>query len=191
MKIARRLVYVLQRRRLGRELAEEMEAHRLLVAERLQRDGMDAAAADAASRRVMGNATLAREDAREAWLAPSMSSVWQDARYAVRALARERGFACVAIVTLTAAIGLNTSLFTIYKALVLAPWPVAEADRVITMHNTSSADIRVRGGGAPGGFALDEVEYFRAHTSALSGLVAIRSGGGDQTLGDEDTRLHG
>ena len=80
----------------------------------------------------------------------------------------ERGFACVVILTLTAAIGLNTTLFTIYKALVLAPWPVAEAHRVVTIHNTSSSDVRMRGGGAPGGFSLDEIDYFRSATPARS-----------------------
>ena len=44
----------------------------------------EGAAAEAASRRTMGNMTLAREDARAAWMAPWLESVWQDLRYGVR-----------------------------------------------------------------------------------------------------------
>jgi predicted permease len=185
--ILRRASALLRRERLANELAEELETHRLLLAERLRQSGMDSRAADAASRRAMGNTTLAREDSRAMWIAPWLESVGQDIRYALRALFRERGFACVAIATLTAAIGLNTTIFTIFHALVLAPWPVADPSGIVTIHNASAADVRVRGGGAPGGFSLEQIDYFREHSRTLAGVVAIRSGGGDQTLGDDDT----
>ena len=110
--ILRRASALLRRERLANELAEELETHRLLLAERLRQGGMDSRAADAASRRAMGNTTLAREDSRAMWITPWLESVGQDARYALRALFRERGFACVAIATLTAAIGLNTTTST-------------------------------------------------------------------------------
>jgi hypothetical protein len=47
-------------------------------------------AADA-SRRALGNVTLAREDARAVWIAPWLESVYQDIRYAVRSLRRQPG----------------------------------------------------------------------------------------------------
>ena len=185
--ILRRASALLRRERLANELAEELETHRLLLAERLRQGGMDSRTADAGSRRAMGNMTLAREDSRAMWIAPWLESVGQDIRYALRALLRERGFACVAIATLTAAIGLNTTIFTIFNALVLAPWPVADPSSVVTVQNTSDADVRSRGGGAPGGFSLDEIDYFREHSRTLAGVAAIRTGGGDQALGDDDT----
>ena len=60
--ILRRVGALLRREWLARELDEELETHRLLLAERLRQNGMESAAADTASRRVMGNTTLARED---------------------------------------------------------------------------------------------------------------------------------
>ena len=185
--ILRRVGAWLRRERLARELDEELETHRLLLADRLRQDGMESGAADTASRRAMGNTTLAREEARATWIAPWLDSVGQDTRYALRALARERGFALVAIATLTAAIGLNTTIFTIFNALVLAPWPVSDPVRVVTLQNTSTADVRARGGGAPGGFSFDEIDYLRDHSRTFAGIAAIRSGGGDTTLGDDDT----
>jgi predicted permease len=185
--LLRRLVHLLRRSTLDRDLADEIETHRLLTERRLRDSGLSADEAAAASRRVMGNITLAREDARTYWIAPWIESVWQDVRYALRTLRREPGFTAVAVVALASAIGLNTTLFTIFNALALRPWPVADPARVVTIHNTSSADVRARGGGAPGGFSLEEIAYFSAHARTVSGLVAMRSGGGDQTLGEDDT----
>ena len=118
----------------------------------------------------MGNLTLAREDARAERVLPWLDAAWQDLRYGLRSAAHQPGFAAVAIATLAAAIGLNTTLFTIFNALALAPWPVADPAGVVTIHNTSAADVRVRGGGAPGGFSFDEADYFRAHARTSDGI---------------------
>ena len=75
-KLLRRILYLFRQRRIERELAEEMAFHRSMV-------GGPA----------FGNATLAREDARNVWLLPWIESVWQDIFYAIRALWREPGFA--------------------------------------------------------------------------------------------------
>jgi hypothetical protein len=91
-KLLRRASALLRREQLADELAEELETHRLMLAERLRQDGMESAAATAASRRGMGNATLAREEAREAWVAPWLEGVWQDLRYGVRHLIAHPAF---------------------------------------------------------------------------------------------------
>ena len=182
----RRLQYLIRGRRLEAELREELEFHRALAQQRLEREGLSADAASAESRRVMGNLTLAREDARAAWVLPWIDSVRQDAAYACRQLARQPGFTMVAVGTLAAAIGLNTSLFTVFSAMAIRPWPVSDPDRVVTLFNMSSRDLRARNAGGPRGFSLDEAEYFRSRAKTLTGVVATRTGGGDQTLGDAD-----
>ena len=187
MKFLRRIWYSVRHRRIDDELAEEIESHRAMAQARLEQDGLSAADAAAESQRLMGNLTLAREDARAERVAPWLDGAWQDLRYGIRSAAHQPGFAVVAIATLAAAIGLNTTLFTIFNAVALAPWPVADAAHVVTIHNTSGADVRVRGGGAPGGFSLEEVDYFRANARTLTGFLTVRSGGGDQSLGDDDT----
>ena len=187
MNVLRRLWYSLRHRNVDADLAEEIESHRAMAQARLEDAGLSPRDAAAESRRIMGNLTLAREDARTERVVPWLDSAWQDLRYGLRSAAHQPGFAAVAIGTLAAAIGLNTTLFTIYNALVLAPWPVGDPAGVVTIHNTSAADVRSRGGGAPGGFSFDEADYFRAHARTMTGLVTVRSGGGDLTLGDDDT----
>jgi putative ABC transport system permease protein len=187
MNFLRRLWYSLRHRNVDDELAEELESHRAMTQTRLEGAGLSAPDAAAESRRLMGNLALAREDARAERVAPWLDGAWQDLRYGIRSAAHQPGFAAVAIVTLAAAIGLNTTVFTIFNALVLAPWPVADPAQVVTIHNTSAVDVSVRGGGAPGGFSLDEADYFRANSRTLTGFTTVRTGGGDQTLGDDDT----
>ena len=99
--------------------------------------------------------------------------MWQDLSYAVRALWREPGFALLAIGALTAGIGLNTSLFTVYTALAMKPWTVREPERVVRLSNNSTFDLRKRAGGVPAGFSQAELDYFGAHATTISGAVTI------------------
>jgi predicted permease len=160
-KLLRRIVYIFRHRRLEAELAEEMEFHRSMLAHRSPGGGG------------FGNATLAREDARAVWLPPSLESVWQDVVYAVRMLWREPAFALLAIGALTAGIGLNSSLFTVYSALALKPWAVRDSESVVRLSNNSTFDLRKRAGGGPSGFSQAELDYFTIHATTISGAVTI------------------
>src|SRR5690606_12700039 len=105
-----RLRYLLRRSRHEADLREEMETHRALRQDKLERDGVAPVDAVAASRRAFGNATLAREDAREVRVGTALESAWRDARVVVRSLSRSRGFSLVAIATLALGIGAATTL---------------------------------------------------------------------------------
>ena len=167
----RRVRALLRRERLETELAEELETHRLLLAERLRRDGMESAAAEAASRRAMGNTTLAREDARAAWIAPWLESVWQDLRYGVRHLRAHPVFTITTGVTLLLATVLNTSFFTLFNATVLRTWPVPDAGRVVLVQSRSAEP-----GGADG-VLMSDFEFVRKQARSFAALFAIRGGG--------------
>src|SRR5436190_15710471 len=137
----RRLAVWFTRGRVQDDIAAEMEFHRAAHRRTLEKNGLSAQEAEIESRRAMGNATLAREDARAVWLAPWIESVWQDVSYAVRALWRQPGFTVLAMGALTAGIGLNVSLFTVYMALAMKPWAVREPDRVVRVLNMSTFDL--------------------------------------------------
>jgi predicted permease len=162
MKLLRRLNYLWNRRRLEEELREEMEFHESL-----------------AGRRSMGAVTLMREDARGVWIVPWLESIWQDLAYAARSLRRQPGFALVAIVVLACAIGLNTSLFTVFNAVALRPWSVPEPARVVrvfgVMRNTVKQFDTITG------FSFVEYRYLAEHTRSMSGLFMMRGEGGLHT----------
>ena len=93
LKLFRRIKYLLQQSRVDRDLAQEVEFHRAMEAERLERDGLDRATDHSVSVRLMGNVTLAREDARHVSIGHACDRLWQDTRYAFRSLRRNVFFA--------------------------------------------------------------------------------------------------
>src|SRR3984893_4642715 len=161
MRFLRRLSYLLHQRRRDEDLAEEIESHREM--------SQNAAGAPSA----MGNITRAREDARAVWLWPWLQSVWQDALYAVRNLRRQPGFTLVALLTLGTAIGLNTSLFTVFHLAALRPWSLRDFSRALQV----SRNVH--------GYSMDEYRDLAGKVTKLTGLAAKRDF--QVHLGDESS----
>jgi predicted permease len=122
----RRLLHLLRWSRHGADLREEIETHRSLRQDALEREGLGADAAAHASRRAIGNIPLAIDDAREVWAMRALDHTRQDVRDAVRGLRKSPGFALVTIATLALDIGANTALFSIFNSLILRPLPVRD-----------------------------------------------------------------
>ncbi len=131
-----RLRYLVRWSRREADLREEIETHRSLRQDALERDrpGPDNAAA---SRRTMGNVALAVEDAREVWAIRVLDHTRQDVRNAIRGLRKSPGFALVAVGTLALGIGANTALFSIFSSLILRPLPVHDPGSLALLTNGS------------------------------------------------------
>ncbi|HVW86468.1 MAG TPA: ABC transporter permease, partial [Bryobacteraceae bacterium] len=159
MRLIRRLRYLVRRRREASELAEEMEFHRAM----LETEHPENAA------RRMGNTLRAHEEARGVWLAGWVESFGQDLAYGARALARQPGFTATALLALVLGIGLNTSLFTIFNAFALRPWPVRDPGRLVSLLTIRGEEQHRSPDYA--GFSVSEYRYLAAHTRTLSGLI--------------------
>jgi predicted permease len=129
--LLRRFWYRLTQARHDADLAEEIETHRQLRQAHLERDGLSPADAALASRRALGNVTLAREEARAVWTFAWLEHLWQDLALALRGLRQSRTFTVVAVGTLALGIGANTALFSIFNGLMLRQLPVRDPETLV------------------------------------------------------------
>ena len=178
--LLRRLRARIRYRRFDADLAEEIEFHRAMKQREGERAGLTATDARLMSHRQMGNVTLARERSRGVWIASWLDGLLQDVRYAFRSLRGQPGFTIAACTALVLGIGLNTSLFTFFNAVVLRPWSVVDPGRVVTAHYVHSSDA----GRGTSGFGIAEYRFLRDHVRTFSGLIAWRQSGA--RLGHEE-----
>jgi predicted permease len=151
-ELFRRIRYLLNRHRIDRELADEMDVHREMAA----RDGGSP----------FGNTLRLREEARDAWGWTWMDRLGQDVRYAARASRKSPGFTIVAVLMLALGIGVNVAAFGFFNVMVLRPLPVRDPDTLLRFLRS-----------APEGFSDNmpyaAVAFYRQHSKALSAVLAV------------------
>ncbi len=129
-----------KRRRLNRDLEEELQFHLAKRAEKNRALGLGADDARVAARRRFGNVTLVKEDCRETWTFTWLETLWQDVRYAARILAKSPGFAAVVIFSLSLGIGANTAVFSAMNTLLLRALPYEHPETLVTIWSTQKTD---------------------------------------------------
>ena len=67
-----------------------------------------------------------------------METFWQDVRYSLRGLIKAPAFAAVAIISLALAIGANTAIFSVTKAVLWRELPYAEPARLVVVNRASA-----------------------------------------------------
>jgi predicted permease len=151
----RRLNYLLNRRRLDAELADEMEFHREMAA----RDG----------HAPFGNPLRLREEAREVWGAVWMDRLTQDLRFALRLLRRSPGFTLAAVLMLAFGIGINVAAFSFFNLIVFRPLPLRDPQSLVRFHRA-----------APGNYSSDlsyqALQFYREHAKTISTFMALDAG---------------
>ena len=120
----KKLSWLTKRRRKETELEEELQFHLQEEAEERRAHGSTDEEAQYAARRDLGNYTLVREDTRAAWGWTLLEQFLQDARYALRAMAANKTFSALAIISLALGIGANTAIFSLIDSLLLRSLPV-------------------------------------------------------------------
>ena len=67
----------------------------------------------------------------------TLETLWQDLRYGVRMLRKYPGFALTVMITLGLGIGANATIFSVINAVLLAPLPYGQPDRLIRLWETN------------------------------------------------------
>jgi predicted permease len=145
-----------------------VRTHLELLARDHERRGLNPSEARLAARRDFGGVEQMKEIYRDRRGFRWTADLRQDLRYAVRTLARNPGFACVAILTLGLGIGANTALFSVMDALMLRTLPgVHQPDELVRF----AAD---EGGAFPNAsFSYPLYTRFRDHADRFSGVAAL------------------
>jgi hypothetical protein len=114
-----------------RELDCEIEEHLRSLAERFIRQGLSPKDAEYAARRQFGGVTQLREYHREARGISFIENFWRDLFLSLRLLRKRLGFSLVAITILALGICATTAIYSVAKAVVFAPLPFPNPDRLV------------------------------------------------------------
>ncbi len=155
---------------LDRDLDEELRAYVDLLTEKKVRAGADPRAAREEALRELGSLARVKEEVQGARVGHALDSAWQDFRHAARGLRRTPGFTLAAVLTLSLGIGATTAIFSIVRAMLLAPLPYRDASRLVFVWSDMSAIGYPR---AP--LSAPELNDLRTRTSLFDGFGSIWS----------------
>ena len=167
-----RMRALFRRDELTRELDEELAFHLAMREERNIEQGMPVAEAQRAARLRFGNPVLWRERLSEIDLVLLPQTVLQDVRYGIRMLLRNAGFTMVAVVALALGIGVNTTIFTAYKAFFASPLDARDPGKMVNLA------LILRSGITVPNFSYSDYQAYRDGLHLFSGVIA--QGGGSE-----------
>jgi putative ABC transport system permease protein len=94
--------------------------------------------------------------------------LWQNFRISVRSLVRVPGFAATSILTVAAAVGMATSVFSVVNAVLVRPLPYKNAERLAVIWTSSANSSR-------GPVSFDDFEDWRRDSRTLESAALYTS----------------
>src|SRR4051794_30086226 len=97
-----------------------------------------------------------------------MSRLIQDLKYAARNLKRNPAFLAVALLTLCGAMGANTAIFSVVRALLLQPFAYQDPDRIVLIWSVDQRTNNSRGQ-----ISASEMEDVKRQTTTLENVATF------------------
>src|SRR4051812_15225388 len=160
----------IQRRRLEREMQDEMRQHLAQSTQRLMDRGMSPADAALEARREFGNVGVLQEESRDAWGVRWLESLLGDLRFAVRAYARKPLAAATIVVVMALGIGVNSALYSVLQSITSRAAPgVADGETLKRIYGSAQerrgASYELRE------LSLAEVDALAAHSETFASVA--------------------
>jgi predicted permease len=157
-----------------RDFDQELESHLEMLAAEHRRRGLSPEQALRTARIELGGFAQLREAHREVRGMPLLSALFQDLPYALRTLRKSPSFTLTALATLAVGIGATTAIFSIVNTVLLKPFPIADADRVVLlttlMHNEAGSNSNHPG------TSEAKFRHWRAQSAYLDYVSAFSAG---------------
>lgn len=166
-----------RRKKVERELDEEVRGYASMLEDENRASGMNASASKRESRIELGGIEQVKEEVRSARAGFWLESVAQDLRFAFRMLRKNPGFTAVAILTLALGIGANTAIFSVIRGVLLQTLPFRDPSQIVMVRGTV-------GGQPTGSISYPDYLDYRARNTLLREVGAYTTL--DLVLGEGD-----
>lgn len=160
---------LLQRRRVARELDDELQFHVAMETDANTTKGMAPNEARRAAMRDLGGIEQTKQAVRDIRTF-SIEGIWRDIRYALRSLSRVPGFTTVGILTLALGIGANVAMFGIVDTVLLRPLPFVAPEQLLAF---TASDTKT--GAAYEIFGMPDIQDLRAERDHFDGVAAFQT----------------
>jgi predicted permease len=122
-----------RKKQVEQEMDEELRGYLDAAVKEKMRSGMSYEQALRVARVEMGSLDAVKEEIRSTGWESTVETIWQDLRFALRMLRKNRGFAAAVLITLALGIGANTAIFSLANALLLKELPVRDPGQLVIL----------------------------------------------------------
>jgi putative ABC transport system permease protein len=160
-----------RKKKLERELDDELRDYLNTAIEQKMSSGMSRADSTRAARAELGSVEAVKDEVRDVAWETRVDTFVQDLRFAVRSFLRAPRFTIPALLALALGIGATSAIFSVVRGVMLEPLPYHEPDRIVAVWETN------RGGTSRNVIAPANFVAWRERTRTLAHLGMVGPAG--------------
>jgi putative ABC transport system permease protein len=160
-----------RRRERDLELERELRSHLEAEAAEQQEQGLTPEDARYGAHRALVNTASITENVHAVWGGMWLERLFQDARFGLRTLRKDRGFAALAVSALALGIGAATVIFSVIDNVLLEPFPYEHAERLTKFYIHDFAHPEQTG---RSDFLMAEYRTFKDQNRVFEDIIATK-----------------